>query len=1657
MGDETAFEIIYGDVGLVLSANDINTLSSNLSSLIALLSGENENELSTTSLYDENKDDIDYIFTILLSALADGEWAEIINDISVSVQNEDDIFALILSLAKYGELEIGVKGGFSLTLGTAYVHIYASVEAGKGAYSCVESSLNEYIEENNVTVLTTQNGDKPAKIIYLFVFGVIDQESFYEILGAEEGDTYAVRLMIDGDKSGIVNMEDVYVDVALYYTEHVAYDDDGETKYAKMIELEGDIRVDSTVINMSVMYFNDYLYVSINKVNGTELGGINAKICADDIYAAVDEVVALFTNSNILSFFTGSSSEADEIALSLSEDDEAKLITTIRSLLTIDFANYFSAKSVKDEDGNVTKYTLFVDVDGLVAAFTDGATTYGMGSIECSYDIISKSISVSFDYNGETWIEGYIGREARHDYTDPADTAGTYIDLAFVVNLVDDAVKFATDDGGDIYTLYTFNGSLKAEFNIVIDAVVEIDDMIVTLGLNDDGFYFSLVGNLQGEKTIGMTVCTASTIGLAYSNGYMTIAKNLGTSSAEYKIMTMEYFEDYLLDSSTSTSPLAWLLGIGSTPWGIIALALDGSGISLDSGLSGVETLYLSSMKNKITSSTDSEDTTMTSFNLSDYITGINVKIDSEDILSYGLNNAAASLGLSDNYYAFDTNGDTMSDLTGGAITELNVALGRSDEQGLCGIYANGYIGGMLSFDLVLDKYDEGVLDMYNCMGTSTQTYVQKDIVESSDSEDTPAMYISCGELDESTYELYSQYATLYINVSGEWVPADGYSEGYTYYYMETYYVKGEDGTYLIATSYDENETYYTINSSTTTTGFAAPDLYGELVKYLAEKDITLDFATDYEAVEGYTRYFGCYTYTLGSDEGTYAYQNAPLSYNLTVVFDDGTAVSTMVKNGSTIYSLIEDNYVYDDAGKMGESHIIGRYVYYYLDGEEKVYIGDEYTFTGDTTLYAEMRYKVQADFIQYTTGELLASETFYEGDTISCYVDGYTFGGIVSVTDSAIAYVEVEGLPQSYYISIEGEQNARTVEIYGYWIVSEVEKDGLIYTFDENSIGSGEFAYYVSGEADDLSSNYGSDYLVIASEINGFPVTGIAEKAFYKTSIQKIIVPDTITYVGGLAFGSSSLTTLIFLSDSVTFDTTGATSSVGSVPEGYAFYGCDESLKVYCANPIPTQTGDDEYIWQVSYTWIFTDKKCTNYSDWYAIKYSVSADDGLDEILPYETALYSTGAADLSAFEDILRDIDSQVNELINEYTLENFGYIYGYNVSVSVENYGRLYVIRINVLADHDNAYYAINISQGYGDIIASGDVIEYNDELYAKLGTDITISLNKDSILDGYMFSNFVVNGVNVEGCDTGDGYTYAFEMMEGGANISAEYSVNIVEISVHSEIDFSYTFNAQLKEFIANTDNVMTAVGNSVLNKDITAINEGEGYSFLGWAMVSGGNTLVLEDNIVVSEGLELYAVWTYTTSSNTVYSYVSGTNEVSVANDESLAFVWYTDKAWENKMDEAYLTGNNAIIDVDNTVLVARGTFTLSFMFEGSNPDLYVNGSSTGSVSEYSISVAEGYTASVTYSYTYYTSGTIFTSKHYYTVCNISVLNDAGETESYVELYMYRENKDRILTPAEYSSNWSNTPTASSISSDALCSEYATEAIVNGYTYISYTF
>jgi hypothetical protein len=275
-----------------------------------------------------------------------------------------------------------------------------------------------------------------------------------------------------------------------------------------------------------------------------------------------------------------------------------------------------------------------------------------------------------------------------------------------------------------MYNMFTFNGTITVNIDVKIyKPEITIDISTLTIGFDDNNqMYVSLIGNLGGSKLI-----TSTTIGFTYHNGYITIAKNLSTSTPLYRIMTIDYFVDHLFDTS-DTSPLNWLLGIDNTTWGIVASALKGN-VSLSSGIENTQDVYL---YNQTTTATDKV------VSMYDYINSISVKLGDYTSGWGSASSIEKQFGISDNYYGFDLKASVV---TGGVLTSLLAAITRSEDKGIEKLKAYGAIQSYVKFTVELD-YKEGL--------TANDYYVIGENKELTTGKSAPSLYTKALEKAKS-------------------------------------------------------------------------------------------------------------------------------------------------------------------------------------------------------------------------------------------------------------------------------------------------------------------------------------------------------------------------------------------------------------------------------------------------------------------------------------------------------------------------------------------------------------------------------------------------------------------------------------------------------------------------------------------------------------------------------------------------------------------------------------------------------------------------------------------------------------------------------------------------------------------------------------------
>ncbi len=904
--------------------------------------------------------------------------------------------------------------------------------------------LNEFFDEVNKS---TAKNEQTAflRLAYDFLFEGISCFSVENILGS---DTYAVNFNLDGNNCNIDALKDVFIDAQIYVT-------GAKGEHGKLAE--GFLNIDAAgiIIKLNVITERSAsgtnFYVELNQIMDVVL---NLKFLAtqDSLYKTLEALVNAVNKTDVIEFVTGmlGSSEGETKVPDdsktnidgavggevLEEEKVSNIASLIQNIVNFNFSDAFiaTAGEGKFEVDGVLDAT--IDLDNIITQLGIAQDGFGqLGSARVVINHVDHSMTTYgtttvTDDNGEATVKEWISltsklTEAR-DYTslDKAD----YISVEFLPDLLNDVVKFATDDDGKIYDSFTLSGSITASINLVVTTInANIDISTLTVSFGENGL--SLSGVLHINKISALSVVTIpdSTVGISISNGYVTLAKGL-TSTPEYKIMTMEYFLDHMLVKNGSV--LEWWLDVSGWSTLISIINKSAGDLSISSGLTTPEEIYL--YKNVV-------DKTTTEVSMYDYVDSLRVIIDGVQTACFGDYTVfERQLGINDNYYGFALNGGKIS---GGVLNKLYAAITRNDTVGISGVKAYASI-------------DAGSL---------------KEMVK------------------------------LNVNLS--------YEEGLT----------------------ADND--FVIGNTLANSGMRAPDFYKLATEEVGGAD-EIDFAHNVKKPEsGYDEIFGSFT----TADGSYDYSHMLYTHELTIVNLDGTKEVRSVRNGSTVYFY--DNYspAYTDNTKAF------RLLY---STDANALSGTSVKINGDTVVYAISRESVK---VVVHSGNAEYEITSFIGDAVPVEVKGleaieapyYEDGTLVGADDKI---TEVQ-----------------TLHIYGTFVQSVVTVNYVNYQFSfDQSTKTG--SYTAVGRAAGFNSYYCTDgnTLVIESEIEGYPVTAIAAEAFANTegySIKNVVVPATVTTVGEKAFlDNVGMQSAVFLADTVTF---GGSSNEGESGNTTPFYGC--------------------------------------------------------------------------------------------------------------------------------------------------------------------------------------------------------------------------------------------------------------------------------------------------------------------------------------------------------------------------------------------------------------------------------------------------------------------------------------------------------------------
>ncbi len=1459
---------------------------------------------------------INALLDALLGANENGE--NVLADIFGAIMSGTSVSADDLSLAVKmlfenigASLSIGLDNGGRLSLGgtvtsggaeVADLHISAKSGLG-GVFEKIDGSLDELKQNSSSEEVSF------IKIVYDYLFKAIGNVNIGDYLGS---DAYKVSFRLGGDGSKIPELAGVQVTADLYFA--------GNYQGGNLIRADiSNLTVDGFNLSADVVYLNNTLYIDLENIDGTALSGLKVQVQADDIYKAVENIIALIKNDKVINFFGsvagsfrtsgGEGQEAAGAAVTLSEEQEKTFTDILVALLSLDYSEVVKISSA---DGATT---ITADIDAVLEAV---GVDVSVGSAQIVAEKDRLTVGLSHENSNYNWIQLVAERSESLNF-DTSSLTG-YIDIGFVADIVDDAGKFITSNApadGEISTLFTLNGgTIAADVDIsdidfssalgdewwsgIVGAVLKgldidpitISNIDLVIGLDSAGeLYFSLEGDISAVSVtalgfIPIEFVAANSIGITYSDGLITLKKDSGGSPI-YWVMTPEYFIDNLFaeqsDENGTDSPIRWLLGTGSSIWNLIASNLGGL-IDIDSGITSPDEITLYPVSNGGRDGGNEEATA-----LSQFLAGYAIKLGEENAYTYGGYSAALErLGLKDsnNYYAFALN---ASGLTGGMLDALDVALLRDETYGFGGLkaYASVMSGA------VVVNFNIG----YSGYKAPTDSSVPANYYEN-----------AVGSLSDAARQEFDNALTLNNDVNAN---INGIDTVYAYDVFGG--VKIEGG--VLSTVNTQRE--YVDELLTVTVYESVEDMEAGVnaATYKVRYGSVINLHDDWNIMsddDGNVYVYVAAGDTSGTYPETYTVENDTVFYKTTVSGEEWTTAKVtingqmfVVKHGTSLNDIV--------ANKFGGYGVVGGW---------KQVISDTETvdFTA-TTVTEDVELEVQFARLSVTA----------ENGVVYTLSGGTQGEGVNTVYD----HYEVTGYTQA--ISAYYEENTT--------LVLENEVDGVPVT----AIAANAFANSSNTEA---------------------------------TSLKNVVVPESITVVGSRAFlDNKGIRSIIFLAQNVTFNTSDGdrkyypfygcstdNNDNGSLLNIY--YNGDyesDNVDTFCIKDNGWgnwyRIGDSG--WGQMHdggTWAYLDISLDADIEGYA------SDDLRDDIVAYladngysyNEAIYAGTNCMLVNLSGVSADgfkaeAESAAKLLIDTYTASVSGAVNMYSVTVEVSamsgslDSGFSGGIYVNIdVTDSGEVWYKTSCSytlDGETSVVnpmnveyEEGCSVEFNGVLYVKAGSAITLSSTNSS---AYGLVSVDVNGVS--NSDAADGVC-EIVMPESVANIVANYQTVGTPISIYSEVSFKY--DGVIYE---NSDNGRYSV---VLGKEVTELTyevtaKESGYYFIGWAVMNG-ETLEFTSDLTVSKDAQFYVIWAQNNSQNLTVSFekpeanTSSLSDIAVTSEQGSFSAWYADEDFSKEAISELGT---------NTVVYARLSFTLGFTISGENTKYNVTMSYPNSSSE----------------------------------------------------------------------------------------------------------
>ena len=686
-----------------------------------------------------------------------------VSDLTVQLQyseGQPDVYGILISHAVNGNLQLSSNGNLALNLdvynnnGTKITGVNASVAAGAGSLiSDIDATLNG----NDYTLCKSSETEKFIKVLYNYLFELIDNKlSVSEILGSS---TFTVNVKFNGAESAISEIQNISVNAKLYYTEGLSGDKTG----SKLVEAEIKLNIGAIPVELNARYSGQYVYIELLNIAGTQLDGMKFKADVHEIYSAAETVVKIITSENLAGIVAKLGGSAQTVSVLSEEGEQTKLGITeiLAKLLNLDFNKVVNFS--KDAETGESVLTLNPDV-----VLGEFGIDVNLGTVTASVNASTHKICVNAKLDGkQPWLalDAYADSENRRGTLDTE----AYIDISFVSTLLKDLSKSFESITAD-KILYSLTGTVSV--NLVNMADVVIEKVTLTVGLDEnDQFYFTLYGDLQKSTAVIFTVATASRVSITYSNGYIVLGRDVDGSSPKYRVVTLAYFIDNLLDKNNS--PLFWWLGTGNVTGLLGLFGLSSESLGLSSGLTTPETMYMYELAK---ASSDDK------FFLSSILNGFTVNTDGNPLTYKTGDNAVSALNLKgvDRYYALDIN---ANGLTGGVVPVLYAAIMRDGVNGgISGLKAYAKVKSYITANINLDGVtSDHKPNYYNTF--DAETAINGYVAESPSNHTTPIF----GMYDSANNAYYS--SNVLDTVTLKVVGVDGNEDSYDLRYGSTVYL----------------------------------------------------------------------------------------------------------------------------------------------------------------------------------------------------------------------------------------------------------------------------------------------------------------------------------------------------------------------------------------------------------------------------------------------------------------------------------------------------------------------------------------------------------------------------------------------------------------------------------------------------------------------------------------------------------------------------------------------------------------------------------------------------------------------------------------------------------------------------------------------------